>query len=89
MYVFLNKFLRSKYFDSLPKFFARKIFKNIQNFFCRNKLERSTAKQSSNKIDENQLKIIKNVEDNFYKPFSTCAYLLELLSLYGSLKKSN
>lgn len=86
MYVFLNKFLRSKYFDSLPKFFARKIFKIFKIFFVETELESLPQNNHPTTVNENQLKIMKNVEDNFYKPFSTCAYLLELLSLYGSLK---
>ena len=69
MYVFLNKFLRSKYFDSLPKFFARKIFKMFKIFFVETELKSLPQNNHPTTVDENQLKIMKNVEDNFYKPF--------------------
>ena len=87
MYFILNKFLNSKYFDKLPKLLARKLFKIFKIFFVETNLERLPANNHPTKIDENQYKIIKNISDDFYKPFNTCSYLLELFVLYESLNK--
>ncbi len=87
MYFILNKFLNSKYFDKLPKLLARKLFKIFKIFFVETNLERLPANNHPTKIDENQYEIIKNISDDFYKPFNTCSYLLELFVLYESLNK--
>lgn len=87
MYKFLNKFLNSKYFDSLPKFFARKIFKITKIFFVQTNLKTLPTKNHPTEIHKDQEEIIKNLNNTFYRPFSTCSYLLELLSLYASLNK--
>lgn len=87
MYLILNKFLNSEYFDKLPKFLARKIFKIFKIFFVETNLEKLPLNNHPTKIDKNQYEIINRLSDDFYKPFSTCSYLLELFTLYESLNK--
>ena len=87
MYFFLNKFFNSKYFDLLPKFITRKIFKIFKIFFVETNLETLPENNHPTKIDENQLNILKNSSDSFYRPFNTCSYLLEISSLYESINK--
>ena len=87
MYKFLNKFLNSNNFDKLPKIVARKIFKIFKIFFVETNLKSLPLNNHPTKIDINQSLILKNKDDMFYKPFSTCFYLLELLALYRSINK--
>ena len=87
MYYFLNRFFNSKYFDSLPKFITRKIFKIFKIFFVETNLETLPENNHPTKIDENQLNILKNSSDSFYRPFNTCSYLLEISTLYESVNK--
>ena len=88
MYSILNKFYNSKYFDDLPRFVTRKIFKIFKIFFVETKLNALPLENHPTAIDRNyQLEILKNNENDFYKPFSTCSYLLELLTLYESSNK--
>ena len=85
MYKILNKFLNTKFFDILPKFIARKFFKIFKIFFVETKLKYLPDHNHPTEIDKNQLDIINNIKNNFYRPFSTCSYLLELLTFYQSL----
>ena len=87
MYSLLNNFLNSNSFDKLPKFIARKIFKIFKIFFVETNLKSLPINNHPTKIDINQSLMLKNKDDKFYKPFSTCLYLLEILALYGSIKK--
>ncbi len=87
MYNLLNKFLISKNFDRLPKFVARKVFKIFKIFFVETDLKSLPDNNHPTHININQISILKNKNDQFYRPFSTCFYLLELLALYGSIKK--
>jgi len=87
MYKFLNKLLNSNNFDKLPKIVARKIFKIFKIFFVETNLKSLPLNNHPTKIDINQSLILKNKDDMFYKPFSTCFYLLELLALYRSINK--
>ena len=87
MYNFLNTFLNSNFFNKLPNFLARKIFKIFKIFFIETNFSSLPDNNHPTNIDEkNQLRIIKNFNDKFYKPFSTCAYLLEILTLYESIE---
>ena len=75
MYKILNKFLGTKYFDTLPRFITRKIFKIFKIFFVETNLKIPKSNHP-NKIDKkNQTEIIKN-NNNLYKPFSTCSTYL-------------
>jgi putative methyltransferase (TIGR04325 family) len=86
MYKILNKFLGSKYFDILPRFLSRKIFKIFKIFFVETNLKNLPNENHPTKIDKkNQTEIIKNNNNPLYRPFSTCSYLLELLTLYQSI----
>ena len=86
MYKILDKFLGSKYFDILPRFLSRKIFKIFKIFFVETNLKNLPNSNHPTKIDKkNQIEIIKNNINPLYRPFSTCAYLLELLTLYQSI----
>ena len=87
MYNILNKFYNSKYFDVLPRFISRKIFKIFKIFFVETKLTALPLENHPTEIDKDQLEILKNNVNDFYKPFSTCSYLLELLTLYESFNK--
>jgi len=87
MYKIINNFYRSKYFDKLPRFLTRKIFKIFKIFFVETNLKSLPINNHPTKININQSLMLKNIDDKFYKPFSTCLYLLELLALYGSVKK--
>ncbi len=87
MYSILNKFLRTSYFDKLPKFLARKIFKIFKIFFVETNLKSLPKNNHPTEIDKNiQLDIIKNINQKFYKPFNTCSFLLEVVSMYNSTK---
>ena len=89
MYKILNYFLKTDYFDRLPKFISKKIFKIFKIFFVETNLNFLPQDNHPTKIDKhNQPNILKNSEDRFYKPFSTCAYLLEIFTLYASIKKN-
>ncbi len=89
MYKILNNFYKSNIFDRLPKVLARKLFKIFKIFFVETNLETLPKNNHPTKLDKDlQLKIIKNENDEFYHPFSTCSYLLEILTLYSRSKKS-
>jgi hypothetical protein len=88
MYKIVNIFYKSKCFDLLPKFVARRLFKIFKIFFVEtnlNLLPKNNHPTTLNK--EDQIKIIKNSKEIFYRPFSTCAHLLETLSVYSKIKK--
>ncbi len=89
MYKFLNKFYRSKVFDALPKIIARKFFKIFKIFFVETDLETlpNNNHPTELKKDEQQ-RIISFKDDEFYRPFSTCLFLLEALTLYSKSNKS-
>ncbi len=87
MYKIINKFLSSKKFDNLHPLLARKIFKVFKVFFVETNLKSLPSNNHPTNIDPNQSEIIKNFNNKFYRPFSTCSFLLELLSLYGSINK--
>lgn len=77
------------HFDKLPKLIARKIFKIFKIFFVDTDLKILPSNNHPTKINkEYQLQAIKNVDDEFYKPWNTCSYLLEILSLYSTYKKN-
>ena len=89
MYKIVNIFYKSKCFDLLPKFVARRLFKIFKIFFVEtnlNLLPKNNHPTTLNK--EDQIKIIKNSKEIFYRPFSTCAHLLETLSVYSKIKKN-
>ena len=87
MYKLLNKFLRSDYFDRLPKFLARKIFKIFKIFFVETTLKSLPEINHPPTISySEQEKIITKKKDKFYRPFSTCLYSLEILTIFKSLK---
>ena len=80
MYTLLNKFLNSSIFDKLPRYLGRRIFKIFKIFFVETKLKNLPENNHPTKIDvSEQTKILENLNDNFYKPFNTCSYLLEIL----------
>ena len=87
MYTFLNKFLNSDNFNKLPKFLTRKIFKIFKIFFVETNLKTLPDENHPNKINKNQFEILKNNDNDFYRPFSTCSFLLELLTLYENSNK--
>lgn len=87
MYSFLNNFLRTSYFDRLPQYLARRIFKIFKVFFVETNLKSLPKNNHPTKIDKNiQSVIIKNLNEDFYRPFSTCSFLLESISIYSSSK---
>ena len=88
MYNFINSFLRSIYFDKLPKLVTRKIFKIFKIFFVETNLSvLPRNNHPTNLQKKNQIEIIKNSKNKFYKPFNTCPYLLEVLSMYSAENK--
>ena len=88
MFDLLNSFINSKFFDKLPKYLSRRFFKIFKIFFVETKLKNLPSNNHPIEINESdQFKIIENFEDKFYKPFSTCSYLLEVISIYKTLKK--
>ena len=88
MFEILNSFINSKFFDKLPKYWARRFFKIFKIFFVETQLKNLPSNNHPISINDlEQLKIIENYKDKFYKPFSTCSYLLEVISVYESLKK--
>ena len=88
MYKIINNFLRSKYFDKLPRFLSRKIFKIFKIFFVETKLSILPENNHPTNLNKNQqLEILKNANDKFYRPFNTCSFLLEVLTIYSSKKK--
>jgi putative methyltransferase (TIGR04325 family) len=88
MYGILNQFLNSAYFDKLPRFITKKIFKIFKIFFVETNLKSLPVNNHPTEIDKNQSDIIKNIDNKFYKPFSTCSFLLELLTLYKSMNEN-
>ncbi len=89
MYKVLNNFYKSNTFDKLPKVLARKLFKIFKIFFVETNLETLPNNNHPTKLNKNlQLEIIKNENDRFYRPFSTCLHLLEILTLYSRSQKS-
>ena len=89
MYKILNNFYRSKAFDNLPKILTRKLFKIFKIFFVETDLITLPENNHPTNLDKDlQTKIIKNEDDKFYRPFSTCFYLLEILSLYSKANKN-
>ena len=86
MFELLNSFINSKFFDKLPKYWARRLFKIFKIFFVETQLKNLPSNNHPIIINDlEQLKIIENYKDKFYKPFSTCSYLLEVISVYESL----
>ncbi len=89
MYKILNNFYKSNIFDKLPKVLTRKLFKIFKIFFVETNLKTLPKNNHPTKLDKDlQLKIIKNENDKFYRPFSTCFYLLEILTLYSRSHKN-
>ena len=89
MYDLLNNFINSKFFDKLPKYLSRRFFKIFKIFFVETKLNSLPSNNHPININESeQLAIIENFKDKFYKPFSTCSYLLEVISVYKTQKKN-
>ncbi len=89
MYKILNNFYKSNFFDKLPNFLSRKLFKIFKIFFVETNLKSLPKNNHPTTLDKNlQLKIIKNKENKFYRPFSTCLYLLEILTLYSKTNKN-
>jgi putative methyltransferase (TIGR04325 family) len=86
MYKLLNFFLRSNFFDKLPRFVTRKIFKIFKIFFVETDLNELPINNHSANIDKayQQRSVLQN-NDEFYKPFNTCPYLLEILAIYNSV----
>ena len=88
MYKIINNFLRSKYFDKLPRFISRKIFKIFKIFFVETDLITLPNDNHPTKLSKlDQLRILENLKDRYYRPFSTCSYLLETLTLYSRFRK--
>lgn len=88
MYRIFNNFYKSDTFDKLPKILARKLFKIFKIFFVETNLTSLPDNNHPTIIDRDyQEEAIKKKIDKFYKPFSTCSYLLEVLSVYGANKK--
>ena len=88
MYNFLNTFLGSNLYNKIPKNLARKIFKIFKIFFVETKLKKLPENNHPTEIEKKQqINIINNSSNQFYKPFSTCSYLLEILAIYESLNK--
>ncbi len=89
MYNILNSFYKSNIFDRLPKILARKLFKIFKIFFVETNLKSLPENNHPTNLDKDlQTKIINNENNKFYRPFSTCAYLLEILTLYSRSNKS-
>ncbi len=89
MYKILNNFYQSNIFDKLPKLLARKLFKIFKIFFVETNLVSLPKNNHPTYLDKDlQSKIIANENDQFYRPFSTCFYLLEILSLYSKTHKN-
>ena len=89
MYRIFNNFYKSDTFDKLPKILARKLFKIFKIFFVETDLDTLPKNNHPTNLNkELQLEIIKNKNDKFYRPFSTCFYLLEILTLYSRSNKS-
>lgn len=88
MYKIINNFLKTKSFDNLPRFFSRKIFKIFKIFFVETNLVQLPENNHPTSLNENeQFHIIKKGKDSFYRPFSTYSHLLEILTIYSSIKK--
>jgi len=88
MYKIVNNFLASRYFDILPKFLTRKIFKVFKVFFVETSLlDLPKNNHPTNFNKKEQTEIIKNSKNKFYRPFNTCSFLLETLTIYKSDKK--
>ena len=89
MYKILNKFYRSKFLIIYQKILARKLFKIFKIFFVETDLKTLPENNHPTNLDKDlQTKIIKNEDDKFYRPFSTCFYLLEILTLYSKANKN-
>lgn len=89
MYKIINIFLASKYFDMLPKFLARKIFKIFKIFFVKtNLLNLPKNNHPTNFSKKEQMAIINESDNKFYRPFNTCSFLLETLTIYKSHKNT-
>ena len=87
MYSIINNFLRTSYFDKLPQFLARRIFKIFKIFFVETNLRSLPENNHPTKIEKNfQSDIIKNINEDFYRPFNTCSFLLEVISIYNQSK---
>ncbi len=89
MYKILNNFYKSNTFDKLPRVLARKLFKIFKIFFVETNLETLPENNHPTNLNkELQSKIIENENDKLYRPFSTCLYLLEILTLYSRSNKN-
>ena len=88
MYSFLNLFLKSNIYNKSPKFITRKIFKLFKIFFVETNLQNLPNNNHPTKIDKfEQLQLIEKSKKQFYKPFNTCHFMLEVFSIYESFKK--
>ena len=88
MYSLLNLFLKSNIYNKSPKFIARKIFKLFKIFFVETNLQNLPNNNHPTNIDKfEQLQLIEKSKKQFYKPFNTCHFMLEVFSIYESFKK--
>lgn len=84
MYKHLNFFLKSKYFDSLPTFFSKIIFKRFKIFFVETTLKNLPEISHPSDLNyEEQKQIFNASSELFYKPFTSCSYLLEILKIFN------
>ncbi len=89
MYNYINNFLLTKFYDSLPRFFSRKIFKILKIFFVPTPLKKLPDDNHPSKYDKNlQNIIIKKSKENDFQPFISYTKLLETLKKYQE-NKSN
>lgn len=89
MYKYLNILFKSEFYNKLPRFCKRKLFKLFKIFFVETNLKKLPDQNHPIMFNKNeQINILNNLNDKFYKPFNTCSYILELLSIYSSTKKS-
>ena len=84
MYNYINNFLLTKFYDSLPRFFSRKIFKILKIFFVPTPLKKLPDDNHPSKYDKNlQNIIIKKSKENDFQPFISYTKLLETLKKSG------
>lgn len=89
MFYYLNLFLKSNFYDKLPKKIAKKIFKIFKIFFVETDLRKLPENNHPTSLNKNeQITLIQNSKNKFYKSYNTCSYLLEVFSIYNSFKKN-
>ena len=81
MHSLLNFFLKSNIYNKCPKFIARKIFKLFKIFFVETNLQNLPNNNHPTNINKfEQLQLIEKSKNQFYKPFNTCHFMLEVFS---------